>query len=463
MAKLTTEQRKALPKSDFAVPETEDLPIHDSDHVKMAWNMVDKTKGLSDAQRKEARRRILERAHSLGIDTSDWNTLKGMAFRAMSLAVPETTDHPNKIPFEGVLCYVDRPSDKPPEGSNGKCVVVTTAAANAAIPTILSMGVDYTDAFNGHDVTKKIGVITAAEVVGNQLQIKGSLYGSDFPEQVAYIQAHKDELGFSYEIKRALIASMDEPVLTVESLIFTGAAILKKKDAAYTSTSLSASADAEIDMTKEELEALFAAAEKKMAEKIEATVAEAVKKATGTNLNAASVAHLVNPHSTAIRNAASGMEKAGMGLHEKRGHVAHLRSMADCMDAEAAMGKLPHIYDSGTQFYAGAQPTEADLKAAAEKLQNDIKAAVTAAVEPLKTELADVKAKAFQEVKPPERKTLPASIQVLVDKGHLKLDAAGDTKVNAADLDKAMTAAGITSNSQRIALKTELANSGRLA
>ncbi|HEY1772435.1 MAG TPA: DUF6582 domain-containing protein [Gammaproteobacteria bacterium] len=470
MAKLTTEQRKALPESDFAVPETRDLPMHDQDHVKMAWNMVDKTKDLSDVQRTEARRRILERAKSLGIDTSDWHTIKAMAFEAisleaMSVEVPETPDHPNKVPFSGVLCFVDRPSDKAPEGSKGKRVIITAAAARAAIPTILLMGVDYKEKFDGHDVTKKIGVITAGDVVGEEFQIKGFLYGSDFPEQVAYIQAHKDELGFSYEVKRALIASMDEPVLTVESLIFSGAAILKKKDAAYTSTSLSANADAEIDMTKEELTALFAEAEKNMASKIEAAVAEALKKNTDTSLSAASVLSKVKKHSDSLRSCAAGMEADGIGMHNTGGHVHLLRRMADNMEAEASKGSLPSYYNSGSDFHAAAQPSEADLKAAADKQKADITAAVTAALEPLKTEFADLKAKAFDKAAGPERKTLPASIQQLVDKGHLKLDAAADAdaKVSAADLDKALTAAGVTSISQRMAFKTELAAAGRLA
>jgi len=469
---LTSERRAQLKPEDYAVPGKKKLPIRntgegdqleveDKKHVQMAWDMVDRTQGLNDEERKDARHRILERAKELGIDTSDWHTIKGMAFRAMSLAVPETEGHPNKIPFKGVLCFLDRPSDKPPEGSNGKLVVITAAAAKAAIPSILGMGVDFTDAFNGHDVTKKLGIIAGADVVGDEFQIEGFLYGSDFPEQVAYIQKHKDELGFSYEVKRALIASMDAPVLTVESLIFTGAAILKKKDAAYTSTSLSAKADAEIDMTKEELESLFAAAEKKMADRIEAAVAEALKK--GETINAGSVLHKVKKHSDTLRSCAAAMEADGIGMHNTGGHVHLLRRMADNMEAEASKGSLPSYYNSGSDFHASAQPSEADLKAAAEKQAETIKAAVTAAVEPLKTELADLKAKAFDKATPPERKTLPASIQQLVDKGHLKLDAAADSKVSASDLDKALTAAGITSNSQRIAFKTELAAAGRLA
>jgi len=72
MSDLTAADRRRLRPEDFAVPELHELPIHDAHHVQLAWDMVDNTKGLSDAQRAEARRRILAKAHELGIDTSGW-------------------------------------------------------------------------------------------------------------------------------------------------------------------------------------------------------------------------------------------------------------------------------------------------------------------------------------------------------------------------------------------------------
>lgn len=462
MSKLHKSERDQLPESDFAVPETRDLPIHDANHTKMAWKMVDRTKGLSDAQRKEARRRILERANKLGLDTKDWNTLDAMSFEAMSLDVPVTEDHPNKLPFSGVLFKVDELSDKPPNGSGGKLVFISADVAKEAIPTILGMGVNASAKFNTHDKKNKIGVFTEADVVGDEFQVKGYLYASDFPDEVDYIQAHKDELGFSYEVKRAEIASLDDDYLTVKSLIFSGGAILNKKDAAYTTTSLSAEADAEIDMTKEELTQLLAPLTTKLTE-LAASV-DVLQKATEkktTEIEAGSVAHLVKPHSDAIRAAAAGMNKAGMGLHEKQGHVAHLNAMADCMDAEAVMGKLPHSYSGGGSYYASA-----DLQAAAEKKASEARAAelkpITDGIAALTTQLKDLEAKAFTEAKPAERKTLPASVQALVEKGLIKLDAAGEKKMAVADIDKALTAAGITDTARRIAVKADLAASGHL-
>lgn len=462
MSKLSKAERDALPETDFAVPETRDLPIHDSNHTKMAWNMVDKTKDLSDAQRKEARRRILERAQKLGLDTKDWHTLDGMSFEAMSLDVPVTEDHPNKLPFSGVLFKVDELSDKAPNGSGGKKVFISAEVAKAAIPTLLGMGVNASPKFNAHDKKNKLGVFTEADVVGKEFQVKGYLYAADFPEEVDYIQAHKDDLGFSYEVKRAEIASLDEDFLTVKSLIFSGGAILNKTDAAYTSTSLSAAADAEIDMTKEELTALLAPLTKQLTD-LSASV-DVLQKATEkktADIEAGSVAHLVKPHSDAIRAAAAGMNKAGMGLHEKNGHVAHLNAMADCIDAEAVMGKLPHAYSGGGNYYASA-----DIEAAAAR-DKEARAAelkpITDGLAALQTGLKDLEAKAFTEAKPADRKTLTPAIQALVDKGVLKLDASSDAKLSVAEVDQAMTKAGITDTASRIAFKADLHAAGRLA
>ena len=77
MAELDTAARDRLRAEDFAVPGKRALPIPDARHVRLAWDMVDRTEGLSDAERATARRRILAKAHSLGIDTASWTRRKG--------------------------------------------------------------------------------------------------------------------------------------------------------------------------------------------------------------------------------------------------------------------------------------------------------------------------------------------------------------------------------------------------
>lgn len=72
-AAIDAEERKKLPASAFAVPGKRELPIHDAEHVRLAWDMLGRTQGLTSAERAEAKSRILARAKSLGVDTKGWD------------------------------------------------------------------------------------------------------------------------------------------------------------------------------------------------------------------------------------------------------------------------------------------------------------------------------------------------------------------------------------------------------
>src|SRR5437588_5502714 len=73
--------------------------------------------------------------------------------------------HPNRMPFRGVLTILDASSDRPPAGARGHRVVLTRAAAEAALPSLIGMAVDFTAGFDGHDARRKVGIITSAEIV----------------------------------------------------------------------------------------------------------------------------------------------------------------------------------------------------------------------------------------------------------------------------------------------------------
>ncbi len=108
---------------------------------------------------------------------------------SMAIAMPEVVGHPNREPFCGVLTLVDVPSQRAPSGSRGHQVLLTRAAAEAALPSLLGMALDYAPSYDRHDVQRKVGVITEAEVVGQNLEIGGYLFARDFPEVVKKIAA----------------------------------------------------------------------------------------------------------------------------------------------------------------------------------------------------------------------------------------------------------------------------------
>ncbi len=160
----------------------------------------------------------------------------GIQMRAMAVEFPEVHGHPNRLPFEGCLTLVDVASDKAPSGARGHRVVLTRSAAEAALPSLLGMAVDFKAGWDGHDARQKCGIITGAEVDGRKVMVAGFLFARDYPEMEARVQTD-GLMGMSYELADAHVADMRAPVWTLTRATFTGAAILLKDKAAYRGTS----------------------------------------------------------------------------------------------------------------------------------------------------------------------------------------------------------------------------------
>lgn len=173
----------------------------------------------------------------------------GLSLDSMAIEMPTVHGHPNRAAFKGVLTVVDVASDKSPSGARGHRVMLTRRAAEAAIPSLMGMGLDYSPALDRHDARRKIGVITRAEIVGRAIEVGGFLYARDFPEIVAEIgkpgrransvsagSASRAGLGMSYEIADALVEDIKASVWVLSRVTFTGAAVLLRDKAAYCST-----------------------------------------------------------------------------------------------------------------------------------------------------------------------------------------------------------------------------------
>jgi hypothetical protein len=168
---------------------------------------------------------------------------------AMAVDFPEVHGHPNRLPFEGCLTLVDVASDRAPSGARGHRVVLTHAAAEAALPSLLGMAVDYKAGWDGHDARQKCGIITSAALEGQRLMVEGYLFARDFPEIEQKILRDPDpetssvtnsaarQMGMSYELADAHVADMRASIWTLTRATFTGAAILLRDKAAYRGTS----------------------------------------------------------------------------------------------------------------------------------------------------------------------------------------------------------------------------------
>lgn len=165
-----------------------------------------------------------------------------MKLEAMAVTMPLVRDHPNRVPFEGVLTYVDVPSDRAPSGSRGRRVILTRGAAEAALASLLGMAVDFCPGWDGHDARRKCGIITDAEIVSSrgvgEIRVAGYLFGRDFPEVERHLRATPaEQMGMSYELADAHVEDMRASVWRLTKVTFTGAAILLRDKAAYGRTS----------------------------------------------------------------------------------------------------------------------------------------------------------------------------------------------------------------------------------
>jgi len=161
-----------------------------------------------------------------------------MRLEAMAVHLPDVDGHPNRAPFHGVLTRVDEPSTKPPSGARGHRVILTRAAALAALPSLLGMAVDYVPSWDGHDSRRKCGIITGADVEGSRLLVAGYLFAKDFPDVERQMrQSAAGSMGMSWELADAHVEDMRQEVWTLTRATFTGAAILLREKAAYRETS----------------------------------------------------------------------------------------------------------------------------------------------------------------------------------------------------------------------------------
>lgn len=490
---LDTKDRKSLGTGTFAFPRLRKLPLNDAAHVRNAMARFGQTKGWTSGEKASAKSKIIRYARKYGIEVGDFGKVSASAdpwtltVSAKSLDMPTVAGHPNRMPFSGILTKVGLPSDKPPNGSDGKRVLLTRECCEDALDSLLGMGVDLAFDMKGHDVQSKVGVITSAYIDGDDLMIAGFLYSADFPKEALKIHLNQADLGFSFEAQNLAVESLDADPLVVKSCVFTGAAILMKDAAAYQTTALAASKAKEHEVEEiqkavsDALSAALATALGPITQQITDLAAsqtsltssvEDLKKSPTVTANALMCSKM-EPLALSLDALAEQMEQSGAGLHPSRGHVVHARKMAAAIRADAANGRVPHEFaDGGTYSAVQASTVKVEetpeYKALASKLDDvkaqaakDIADADKKAVDAeaaLDTKLKDMKASIDRLTPAPERKTLTPQITALLSKVGIEAPEEGKS-IQVGKLDEALKASGLDTGA-RLRLKTNLRQAG---
>jgi len=213
-------------------------------------------------------------------DTGAPNVCADIEIEAAGVQFPSGEQGVNRAPYTGTMFLVDEPSDRPPHGTGGKKLFIDRVTALSALGTIVGMPVNANSSLSDHAQKVKVGVITAARIEGNRFNVEGHLFDKDFPREVAAIRAAaaNNTVGMSLESTKTLLQDYihnGELVAKAVSLVFVGAAILKKSNAAYGKTDLAASDEERRKKMDKVLEAM-----KKMQEDLTAHVDATIKAAT---------------------------------------------------------------------------------------------------------------------------------------------------------------------------------------
>ena len=114
----------------------------------------------------------------------------------MKLKLPEI-EHLNWFPVEGICSYIDKVSDRPVHvdnyeaktNSEGPKIILTRAAVENALPSLLGMGLCCQPAIPDRSIPRSnCGVITEAWIDDDKLMIRGGIYGLQFPEVIAELE-----------------------------------------------------------------------------------------------------------------------------------------------------------------------------------------------------------------------------------------------------------------------------------
>jgi len=177
-----------------------------------------------------------------------------------TLSIDEPAE--NRQLFTGILCSLDEASVKAPISNVGKKAVITQAAAEKAIPSIVGQPVNVAwnnpdGKFSGHDKTV-VGIFSKGWVQDGDLWVSGYLFNETFPKICASIKQEKNDLGFSYEILAKSYRTNGDEML-IDDFTFIGGTILYKTKAAYgDETQLIAAQAKENDkMTAEEIKGII--------------------------------------------------------------------------------------------------------------------------------------------------------------------------------------------------------------
>lgn len=292
--------------------------------------------------------------------------------------------HPNERPFKAILHQTDVPSTHAPNGTmdaNGVAhrVLIPSDVADRRLGSLVKMGIDATVSLDGHDATRKIGVIDGAArgrdpapdspvrmgaIQANDVVISGILWERDFPDDVKSIRrlAAQGQLGISYEICQIIVQDASAQIWRLIDFFYTGAASLRRADAAYEYARMAAGAakEDEMEMDAAKIEAMLGTALESAFKKFGASMDARFAPLEAAAAETAAAAKKMKTDEEAAKKEAAKDEEAKATAKKDDEEAARKKDEAARVKDEEARSKR----DAAKAKKDAGEPDEDDVKSA---------------------------------------------------------------------------------------------------
>jgi hypothetical protein len=169
----------------------------------------------------------------------------------MKLEIPNI-GHRNAVPFEGVCGFVDTPLDGKVHWTNSETkqivespsdapkLVFKRSAVEAALPSFLGMGISAQEhSLENHAFRSKVGIITSADIEGNEIRVGGYIFGVDYPDMLDAIKKLRTKLGMCIRYTDIVFdwPTEEKPKFAyVRNFLVTGVAIMHRSKCGFSQT-----------------------------------------------------------------------------------------------------------------------------------------------------------------------------------------------------------------------------------
>jgi len=239
---------------------------------------------------------------------------------------------PNCLPIEGVLFYIDEPSECAPSKGSDLPLYVPRHVAEAAATAINASGglpLDADDSLSCHANNHIVGIMTSARIEENKFLVKGHLFPWSQGEKVQLIASNQDILGMSmnaHALTRPAIVGGTR-VSHIDSLEILGANILYAARATYQKTQTRIAASSDEDPAEENPSATESS-------ELEVAASSAQTTSLETDMDAEQIERYFQQMNTTLSGLAEDNKRAIEGQKELRTEVGELSKVVGEIQAE---------------------------------------------------------------------------------------------------------------------------------